>query len=223
MMKTVRHNRKELKHIENSLKRNSVNKPVKVNNFLFMDNQERFENVCLGYSIQAERLMNIVQQSTAGTITKDWVTPERKTAIEQSSVLMEMIQLQLLKLKEANGKYQKHIKNSIYCQQLLRSYISKLQKIITEVDALVGTGGHSMNGNIEVVNENLWCVNQHYVHAGYIKELTLLPGTHHRLLFRIAPRSMKTIHILSIQTAMKWLQVLPEWMKRSRLLTRCRI
>lgn len=124
MMKTVRHNRKELKHIENSLKRNSVNKPVKVNNFLFMDNQERFENVCLGYSIQAERLMNIVQQSTAGTITKDWVTPERKTAIEQSSVLMEMIQLQLLKLKEANGKYQKHIKNSIYCQQLLRSYIS---------------------------------------------------------------------------------------------------
>lgn len=33
-----------------------------------------------------------------------------------------------------------------------------------------------MNGNIEVVNENLWCVNQHYVHAGYIKELTLLPG-----------------------------------------------
>ena len=77
MMKTVRHNRKELKHIENSLKRNSVNKPVKVNNFLFMDNQERFENVCLGYSIQAERLMNIVQQSTAGTITKDWVTPER--------------------------------------------------------------------------------------------------------------------------------------------------
>lgn len=141
MMKTVRHNRKELKHIENSLKRNSVNKPVNVNNFLFMDNQERFENVCLGYSIQAERLMNIVQQSTAGTITKDWVTPERKTAIEQSSVLMEMIQLQLLKLKEANGKYQKHIKNSIYCQQLLRSYISKLQKIITEVDALVGTGG----------------------------------------------------------------------------------
>lgn len=144
MMKTVRHNRKELKHAENREKRYFVNKPmkpVKVNNFLFMDNQERFENVCLGYSIQAERLMNIVQQNTAGTITKDWVTPERKTAIEQSSVLMEMIQLQLLKLKEASGKYQKHIKNSVYCQQLLRPYISKLQKIIAEVDALVGTGG----------------------------------------------------------------------------------
>ena len=69
------------------------------------------------------------------------MTPERKTAIEQSSVLMEMIQLQLLKLKEASGKYQKHIKNSVYCQQLLRPYISKLQKIIAEVDALVGTGG----------------------------------------------------------------------------------
>ena len=144
MMKTVHHNRKELKHIENSLKRSSVNKPVKpvkVNNFLFMDNQERFENVCLGYSIQAERLMNIVQQNTAGIITKDWVTPERKTVIEQSSVLKEMIQLQLLKLKEASGKYQKHNKNSVYCQQLLRPYISKLQKIIAEVDKLVGTGG----------------------------------------------------------------------------------
>ncbi len=104
MMKTVRHNRKELKHIENSLKRNSVNKPVKVNNFLFMDNQERFENVCLGYSIQAERLMNIVQQSTAGTITKDWVTPERKTAIEQSSVLMEMIQLQAFETERSKWK-----------------------------------------------------------------------------------------------------------------------
>lgn len=143
MMKTVRHNRKELKHAENREKRYFMNKPVKpvkVNNFLFMDNQERFENVCLGYSIQAERLMNIVQQNTTGTITKDWVTPERKTAIEQSSVLMEMIQLQLLKLQEASGKYQKHIKNSVYCQQLLRPYISKLQKIIAEVDALIGTG-----------------------------------------------------------------------------------
>lgn len=143
MMKTVRHNRKELKHAENREKRYFMNKPVKpvkVNNFLFMDNQERFENVCLGYSIQAERLMNIVQQNTTGTITKDWVTPERKTAIEQSSVIMETIQFQLLKLKQASGKYHKHIKNSVYCQQLLRPYISKLQKIIAEVDALIGTG-----------------------------------------------------------------------------------
>ena len=34
-----------------------------------------------------------------------------------------------------------------------------------------------MNRNIEVVNENLWCVNQYHVQAGFIKELTLLPGT----------------------------------------------
>lgn len=34
-----------------------------------------------------------------------------------------------------------------------------------------------MNENIEVVNENLWCVNQYHVQAGFIKELTLLPGT----------------------------------------------
>lgn len=140
MMKTVRHNRKELKHIENSLKRNSVNKPVKVNNFLFMDNQERFENVYQGYSIQAERLLKVIQKNIAGKITKDWVTPDRKMNIDQGTVLLETIQFQLLKLKQASGKYQKHIKNSVYCQQLLRPYISKLRKIIAEVDALIGTG-----------------------------------------------------------------------------------
>lgn len=69
MMKTVRHNRKELKHAENREKRYFMNKPVKpvkVNNFLFMDNQERFENVCLGYSIQAERLMNMCSRIQPG-------------------------------------------------------------------------------------------------------------------------------------------------------------
>ena len=66
MMKTVRHNRKEIKHIENCTSQNAVKKQVKVNNYLFMDNQERFENVCLGYSIQAERLMKVIQKDTAG-------------------------------------------------------------------------------------------------------------------------------------------------------------
>lgn len=140
MMKTVRHNRKEMKHIENCTSQNAVKKQVKVNNYLFMDNQERFENVYQGYSIQAERLLKVIQKNIAGKITKDWVTP---------------VQPQ---------------------RQIQRTTIIRQQ-----------------------------------------------PGTHHSLLFRIAPRSMKTIHILSIQTAMKWLQVLPEWMKRSRFLTRCRI
>lgn len=33
-----------------------------------------------------------------------------------------------------------------------------------------------MNKNIEVINENLWAVNQQYVKLGYIKELSTLPG-----------------------------------------------
>lgn len=140
MMKTVRHNRKEIKHIENCTTENAVKKQVKVNNYLFMDNQERFENVYQGYSIQAERLLKVIQKNIAGKITKDWVTPDRKMNIDQSTVLLETIQFQLLKLKQASGKYQKHIKNSVYCQQLLRPYISKLRKIIAEVDALIGTG-----------------------------------------------------------------------------------
>lgn len=32
-----------------------------------------------------------------------------------------------------------------------------------------------MNRNIEVINENLWAVNQEYVKQGYIKELSSLP------------------------------------------------
>ena len=139
MKKKVCHNQKEIKHVKSMIDRNTMKKPVKVKNFLFMDNQERFKNVCLGYSIQAERLMNIVQKNTAGEITKDWVTYERKVSIEQSSVIIEKIQLQLMKLKEERGKYQKHIKNSVYCQQLLRPYIRGLEKIITEIDTLVGT------------------------------------------------------------------------------------
>lgn len=33
-----------------------------------------------------------------------------------------------------------------------------------------------MNKNIDVINENLWAVNQWYVKQGYIKDLTILPG-----------------------------------------------
>lgn len=33
-----------------------------------------------------------------------------------------------------------------------------------------------MNKNIEVINENLWGVNQQYVKQGHIQELTNLPG-----------------------------------------------
>ena len=32
-----------------------------------------------------------------------------------------------------------------------------------------------MNPNIKVINKNLWLVNQEYVKAGYIKELSFLP------------------------------------------------
>lgn len=60
-----------------------------MNNYLFMDNQERFENVYQGYSIQAERLLKVIQKNIAGKITKDWVTPDRKMNIDQGTVLLE--------------------------------------------------------------------------------------------------------------------------------------
>lgn len=78
-----------MKHIENCTSQNAVKKQVKVNNYLFMDNQERFENVYQGYSIQAERLLKVIQKNIAGKITKDWVTPDRKMNIDQGTVLLE--------------------------------------------------------------------------------------------------------------------------------------
>lgn len=33
-----------------------------------------------------------------------------------------------------------------------------------------------MNRNIEVINENLWAVNQYYVKQGFIQELKILPN-----------------------------------------------
>lgn len=51
---------------------NNMQNQVKVNNYLSMNNQERFKNVCLGYSIQAERLLKKLQEYTAGEISKEW-------------------------------------------------------------------------------------------------------------------------------------------------------
>lgn len=36
--------------------------------------------------------------------------------------------------------------------------------------------GEGMNKNIEVINENLWAVNQEYVKAGYIRDIVTLSG-----------------------------------------------
>lgn len=33
-----------------------------------------------------------------------------------------------------------------------------------------------MNNNIEVINDNLWAVNQYYVKNGYVRELVTFPG-----------------------------------------------
>lgn len=35
-----------------------------------------------------------------------------------------------------------------------------------------------MNKNIEIINPNLWAVNQWYVKKGFVRELKNLPGTH---------------------------------------------
>lgn len=116
---------------------NNMRNQVKVNNYLSMNNQERFKNVCLGYSIQAERLLKKLQEYTDGNITKEWVSEERKSAVEHISSLMRKIQLELMKLEDIQKKYNRHIHNSIYCKFAMEPYVKQLEKIITETDALV--------------------------------------------------------------------------------------
>lgn len=116
---------------------NNMRNQVKVNNYLSMNNQERFKNVCLGYSIQAERLLKKLQEYTDGNITKEWVSEERKSAVENISSLMRKIQLELIKLEDIQKKYNRHIHNSIYCKFAMEPYVKQLEKIIIETDALV--------------------------------------------------------------------------------------
>lgn len=116
---------------------NNMKNQVKVNNYLSMNNQERFKNVCLGYSIQAERLLKKLQEYTAGDISKEWVSEERKSAIEHISSLMRKVQTELIKLEDMQKKYNRHIHNSICCKSAMKPYVKHLEQIIAETDALV--------------------------------------------------------------------------------------
>ena len=116
---------------------NNMKNQVKVNNYLSMNNQERFKNVCLGYSIQAERLLKKLQEYTAGDISKEWISEERKSAIEHISSLMRKVQTELIKLEDMQKKYNRHIHNSIYCKSVMKPYVKHLEQIIAETDALV--------------------------------------------------------------------------------------
>lgn len=128
-LEVMQHNRKvRVKNMQNQ---------VKVNNYFSMNNQERFKNVCLGYSIQAERLLKKLQEYTDGNITKEWVSEERKSAVEHISSLMRKIQIELIKLEDMQKKYSRHIHNSIYCKSAMKPYVKQLEKIIAETDALV--------------------------------------------------------------------------------------
>lgn len=148
----MQHNKKEIKHILNErdkaiLKRQTnlqynkkarvenVKNKVQVQNQLVMNNQERFENVCFGYSIQAERLMKIVQLAISRKVTS-----ETLNIVNPAYEAMKKVQRNLQGLENLYKKYNKHINNSIYCKTILTTYVRNLEKIIEETDALMKGG-----------------------------------------------------------------------------------
>ena len=141
------HNRREIKHIQNVSERNQmkgqeiaqhnrkvrVNKMannVKVQNQISMDNHERFKNVCIGYSIQASRLMKFVQCSV------------QPVQVENAKKIMLVIQKKLQRLAYVKNKYDKHLNSSVYCKMKIQPYVTSLESVIKKVDALVAGGGH---------------------------------------------------------------------------------
>ena len=127
---------KKWKVIQNHRK-GTVMKQVKVNNYLFMDNQERFENVFFGYAIQCDRVMALVNKISEEYAQTGQATEKQKGIVDRCVLLLNEIKTRSEQMTNLYTRYKKHIMYSAYCQKVLKPYVSKLEKIIARVDALV--------------------------------------------------------------------------------------
>jgi hypothetical protein len=95
-----------------------------------MNNFERFKNVFLGYSIQANRISGIMAQQE--TVTKN--------QLDHALAIMKKIQTGLQELQSMKSAYDKHLNSNVYCKMAIKPYADKLKKIIAETDAFVKEG-----------------------------------------------------------------------------------
>lgn len=109
------------------LARKKAAKKVKVNNMLDMDNFERFKNVIIGYSIQAERILGAM-------IAQGTVTMEQNG---QALKIMQKIKKNMLKLQSMKDNYDKHLTNNVYCKLAVKPYVDDLKMITAETDTFV--------------------------------------------------------------------------------------
>lgn len=103
---------------------------VRVNLCLNMENQERFKNVCLGFAIQADRLMHF-----AGGLQQYQIEQA-----EQATNIMKQIQQCLVEIAAEKEKYDQHLNNAVYCKKVINPYVKALEQVIADVDVLVKGG-----------------------------------------------------------------------------------
>lgn len=109
------------------------NKSVIIQNHCDMDNHKRITNIVLGYQIQANRLMNYVQEAAS----KKEENINIKKVIDTSLETMKKIQRILQEIAQKSDKYYKHISSNIYCRRMMKTYAKQLSNIISEVNILL--------------------------------------------------------------------------------------
>lgn len=110
---------------------------VRINNSLCMENRERYNNILLGYSIQATRISRFIQNIADELIEKQKVTDQQKEQTEKASTIMKEIQCILRRLATDECNYKKHLISNTYCKIAMMPYKKKLEQIIVNVDKLL--------------------------------------------------------------------------------------
>lgn len=113
---------------------------TKINNHLDMDNNERFKNVCIGFSIQCGRIMNFINQENN----------QQLDLVNQGLVILKRIQNSLLELQKLDKKYKNHLNNNFWCMTVMKPYAKTLEQVIADVDVLV-KGGVVDHGKIRKI------------------------------------------------------------------------
>lgn len=91
------------------------------------ENTERFKDLCIGYVIQAQRLMKLVGSITIGQAEQ----------LNRATEVMKDIQHNLLKLQELETEYNNHCSNDAYCRKALKPYSDDLKMIMEKTDVII--------------------------------------------------------------------------------------
>lgn len=105
-----------------------------VRNDLQMNNEQRFINIALGYSIQADRIIEFVQKIAKDKKLLETSEKEIKTAEN----LMKRIRKEVSMIEKMRGFYVAHIDNQLLVKFMMQIPAMQLEAVINETDELLG-------------------------------------------------------------------------------------